>query len=184
MSEGKFGPKMLALTDKQQRFVINLLTQGIRNYTEAAALAGYSNNGNGSHGGLKVTAHRLAHDDKINAAIEEEGRRRFKGMIPWAINLIEAVGDNQQSTGAERLKAAGMVLDRAGMHAVSERINTSGDSLIDDPDRLNRIQALARALGKPIEELIGQRMAARLGEPSVSEAVFEDISTEGLEDLL
>lgn len=183
MSEANFGPEMRKLTERQQRFVINLVMQAERDYSAAYRDAGYKSDNPNS---VKSAAWILAHDERIGRAIEEESRRRFKGLVPWALSLIEDVGANLQSTGAERLKAAAMVLDRAGLHAVTERINTSGDAPLLDPDRLKRIENLARGLGLPVDKLLGQRLASQIqpAPVTVSDAEYTEVSAEGIEDLL
>jgi hypothetical protein len=133
-----------------------------------------------SYGSLKVQAHSLWHSEKIQEAIHEEAARRLKGMLPMAIETVASIMENPQESGAVRLKAATITMDRAGLHAVSEKINTDG-GVAENPDRLKRIVEMARALGMPIEQLLGKRLA--IAQPVIT-ADFEELSTEGLEGLI
>ncbi len=151
----KMGPKMARLTPLQRGFVLAIMAQGDRNATQAAATAGYSTE---SHNSLKVQAYSLWHSEKIQDAIHEEAQKRLKGLLPMAVDVVASIMENPQESGAVRLKAATITMDRAGLHAVSEKINTDG-GVADDPDRLKRIIEMARVLGIPIEKLIGDRLA-------------------------
>lgn len=173
----KMGPKMAKLTPLMRGFVLAIMAQGDRNATQAAATAGYSQN---SHGALKVQAHSLWHDPRIQEAIHEEAAKRLKGLLPMAVDVVASIMENPQESGAVRLKAATITMDRAGLHAVSEKINT--DNLGDNPDRLKRMMELARALGRPFAELVGQRIA--LAQPVITEAEYVEATMEGLEGLI
>lgn len=179
----KMGPKMAKLTPLMRGFVLAIMAQGDRNATQAAATAGYATK---SHGSLKVQAYQLWHDPRIQEAIHEEAQKRLKGLLPMAVNVVANIMENPQESGAVRLKAATITMDRAGLHAVSEKINTDG-GVADDPDRLQRIMALARGLNMPLADFIGQRLAQRQlekAQPVITEAEYVETSTVGLEDLI
>jgi phage terminase small subunit len=168
---------MAKLSDMRRNFVLALMNQGNRNATQAAADAGYSTN---SYGSLKVQAHVLWHDEEIQEALHEEATRRLKGMLPVAVKVVGDILENAQEGGATRLKAAQVIMDRAGVHAVSERINRE-EPLESNPDQIKRIAALAQMLGLPVEQLLGARLKAIA--PPV-EAEYVEMSTEGLEGLI
>jgi phage terminase small subunit len=175
----KLGPKMNALVPMRRKFVQALMNQGTRNATQAAAAAGYSQE---SQGSLRVQAHDLMHDEAVQEAIQEEARRRITTMLPLALETVASIMENPQEGGATRLKAATTVMDRSGVHAVSERINRE-EPLERDPDQVKRIMALAQILGVPIEQLLGRR----LSHPTlmITDAVEEPMtSMEGLEGLI
>lgn len=177
--EEKYGPKMAKLTPMRRAFVLNIMAQGDRNATRAAKDAGYSEV---SPGSLRVQAHNLWHNEDIQEAIHEEATRRLKGLLPMAVNTIATIMENPQEGGAVRLKAAHGVMDRAGIHAVTEKISTPGD-LAGNPDRVKRIMALAHALrGVPLEKFLSDHLTAR-PQPVITEATYVEMSTEGLEDL-
>lgn len=179
----KMGPKMAKLTPLMRGFVLAIMAQGDRNATQAAATAGYATK---SHGSLKVQAHALWHDERIQEAIHEEAQKRLKGLLPLAVDVVAQVLENPQETGATRLKAATIAMDRAGLHAVTEKINTDG-GVADDPDRLARIMQLARGLGTPLADFLGQRLAQReLAKPQavITDADYVETSNEGIEGLI
>ena len=114
---GTFGPAMRAITDMQQRFVIAMLDLANGNYTEAAKVAGYSPGG--SEMGLRSTAYRLAHDEKVQAAIQEESQKRLNVAGMMALNRLIALADGVEEGGKidrkVQLKAVEMVLNRSGL---------------------------------------------------------------------
>ena len=176
----RLGPKMNALVPKRRAFVQALMNQGTRNATQAAAAAGYSQVSNES---LRVQASNLMHDDAVQEAIQEEAKRRITTMLPLALETVAAIMENPQEGGATRLKAATTVMDRTGVHAVSERI-TREEPLERDPDQIKRIMGLAQVLGLPIEQLLGARLAQH-PTPMITDAVEEPLPTmEGLEGLI
>ena len=70
-----FGPKMLALRERERRFVwaylCNAMTDGQENGAQAARDAGYSDNKEG----CKVSAHRMLHRDGVMEVINEVAAR-------------------------------------------------------------------------------------------------------------
>src|SRR5690349_3017404 len=100
VEKGRLGPKMKALNDRQQAFVVALLTQGTRNYAAAARTAGYQGEESGA---LRVSAHRLAHDERILAALREETERRMQASIGMAAEVLLSIAEDP--THKDRLKA-------------------------------------------------------------------------------
>jgi hypothetical protein len=176
------GPKMASLTELRRKFVYNLMNQPKRNATAAAEAAGYSAV---SRASLMVQAHLLLHDSNIQDALVEETERRLRGCLPAAVATIAEIMENPQEGGSNRLKAAEMVMDRSGLHAVSETIQTDGGPL-QEPDRMKRIIELARSMNMPVEKLIGRRLALQkpTEEPLVLEGEYEEMSAEGIDELI
>lgn len=174
---GQISKEMRALTGLQRRFVGAWLTIGARNhkgepnYTECARAAGYSE---GSEGGLRVQGYRLAHDEKIQAAIIEETRRRIRSYGALSAEIIIEIAQDQTAKQSDRLKAATLLMDRAGLHAVSESRQTI-EHISSDPDRVQRVATLARALGIDAQALLGNR-AAPLAIAAPIEAEYEDVT--------
>jgi len=161
-------------TDRQRRFVIALLELGDMNHTRAAAMAGYA----GTTGNaMRVIAHRLFHDDRVQAAIHEEATRRLaSGKIMAVSKLLDIA--NSAPEPKDKLKAIGMILNRVGMHEKTEHHVTTMDLSKTDDAMIERIKSLAAKLG------LDQR--ALLGEAGVVDAEFTEVesSTEGIEDIL
>jgi hypothetical protein len=151
--QGSYGPKMMALpNDRWRRFVLELMGQAKRDYSAAYIAAGYSSN---SAGAVRVEAHRMAHDQRIQEAIQEEGARRMKALLPAALHVVEQMLEDPQNKDAA--KAAFGVMDRAGLAAATEHKITLG--LANDTEMLARIKLLAERNGIPLATLLGERIA-------------------------
>lgn len=203
---GALGPKMLALNPRQRAFVIAMIETGQDNHTRCARMAGYYN---GNDNALRVTAFRLAHDDKIQAAIVEQAGRRMKAGTIMATSALLSIASNQMHK--DQLRAAVEILNRTGLHAVSETKITH-EHIMDDKQSIQRVVELARSLKIDPRQLLGQygvtldaefeevaerkedtataKMIEHLSgadfdeEDEEDEEQEPDTSTEGLEDLL
>lgn len=135
-------------TDMQRRFVRALCETGGTNYTLAARMAGYT----GNDQTINVTAHRLAHDPAILAALREEADRRLRsGAILGASVLIEIAGDTMHK---DRYRAAVELLNRAGLQVINEQKitveHTGGEKAM-----IERIASMAQQLGIDHKKLLG-----------------------------
>lgn len=171
---------MRALPSDRMRAFARACTQpsadGTVNYTLAAELAGY---GTGNRNSLKVMAHKLAHDPRVQAAIAEEGQRFLGGAVLVATGTLIQIASNPRAEDKDRLKAAGMILDRAGLHAKSEhhvevvKKDTPGE-------QVERIMRMVDKLG--LSEPEKKALYARYGIPYKSDmsddvaAFLEEIS--------
>lgn len=185
--EEDLGPKMRALNERQRAFVTACLEIGTVDNVKAAALAGYT----GDNRTLAVTGHRLAHTLAIQEAMHEEaGRRLHSAKIMAVSELINIAQTAPQQK--DRLKAIGMILNRTGMHELSEHKVTTRDESKTDAAMLERIGVLAAELGVDVSQLVGKRDARKLEDQAIDAefTVVEDAtaegegSAEGLEDLL
>jgi len=177
---GKLGDAMLQLLPRQRKFVVALLETGTTNYTRAAKMAGYGGN---SESGLRVQASRLAHDPRIIRALREEGERRLRASAVMATSVLINIAENGL-TAKDRLKAAEMILNRTGLHALTEH-KTTVEHTTDELGKIERITALARGLGLDPAKLLGQNAAPSLPAPKPVDVEFTEVgSTAGLEDLL
>jgi hypothetical protein len=80
------GPAMMALNPRQRAFVVAMFDLGESvTYADAARRAGYPDNGKSA---IWVTGHRLAHSDKIQAALREEAERMAGGLLPLAHKMM------------------------------------------------------------------------------------------------
>ena len=150
--EGKLGDCMKVLSERHQLFVVALLDQGSEvNLTAAAESAGYKGR---ESGGLRVTAHHLARDPKILAALQEEARKRMKlGTVVASALLNEFIMDKEVDARV-RLKAAGMVLDRGGLPA-QVGVNVQHTHTLGRDEKLLRVMELAKAQGLDPKQLLG-----------------------------
>lgn len=153
------GPAMSALNDKQRAFVIAMFALGCRDPVEAARAAGYPDNGGT---GIRVQAHRLAHNENVQAAILEESKRRVRSLLPFAVNKLEEMAD---TPGKNQFPAVMAVLNRGGLHEIAERnVNVTVSLTREEQDE--RITLLAQKLGLDPIQLLGS-----------VDAEFDDVTT-------
>jgi phage terminase small subunit len=147
----KLGPAMRNLNVKQRAFVIAMMESGGLNHTEAAIRAGYTTH----PGTARVTAHRLAHDDNILAAIQEEANRRMRSGAILAVKVLLEIVDDQGAKHTDRLKAVEMLLNRSGLHAVTEQtIKVEHRDMTEDA-MIRKITVLAEKQGLDPKKLLG-----------------------------
>ena len=177
-----YGPAMRSCNDRQRKFVISLLETGNDNYTLAARMAGYS----GTSNTISVTAYRLSHDPKIQAAIQEEAKRRINaGLILATSTLVQHVKSIDAKVS---LKAIEMILNRGGLHAQSEH-KVTVEHQMSEPELLKSIAVMAQQMGVDPKHLLGEagyKVPALTDQSNVIEGEFTeaDVDLEGLEDVL
>ena len=174
------GPAMLALNDRQRAFVTAMLDFGGRDNTKAARAAGYEDLPGSST--IRVTAHRLAHDPRIQEAIREEAEKRLKTGAIMAVNTLLDIADDATTEKKDRLKAIEMIMNRTGLHATSEqkvtvtRTDMTGDAMIA------RITQLAKSQGLDPQKLLGHMAPVEAEFVEVQQS--EEFDENSIEDLL
>jgi hypothetical protein len=143
------GPAMRGLTERQQNFVMGALADPEGNPTDWARLAGYTDNGKT---GIRVLAHRLMRDPRIEAAIVEIARSHFTtgGAALAANNLLRIARDQKHPKHYDATLA---IMNRVGMHEKSEHVVKV--SRPDDQQMLEMVARLANELGVDPSTLIG-----------------------------
>ena len=107
----QWGPCMKALSDRQKAFVLALyqLPPGYGVNVRAAKMAGYGTDRT-TWKCWSVIGSRVAHDEKVLAAIAEEDKKRIRASAPRAVralqNLVESPGHR------DHIRAVTAVLDR------------------------------------------------------------------------
>lgn len=183
---GRLGPAMKALpTDRMRAFVMAILDLGMVDHTRAAMMAGYASE---NREALRVQAHRLAHDERVQAAIQEEAKRRMTaGAAIAASKLVDFLNDPDKKVA---LRAIEMLMNRVGLHATTEH-KVAVEHTLNEAETIARIQNLAGLLGVDAQQLLG---AAGVALPAPAKpqgevvdaefTVVEPTSTDGLEDIL
>ena len=174
-----FGPAMRACTTKERAFVVAYFHTGKREL--AAQIAGYA--GEAGSNQLGVSAFQVWHRPRVQQAIQEFASTSIlMGLVPMATAVMQDVlerGDHK-----EKLKAAQMVFDRTGFHALQEVKVTKIDGT-DREAKVRKLIALAKKLGKNPRDLIGNLADVVDADFAAVEAAEEVVSSsEGLEDLL
>jgi hypothetical protein len=148
----EWGPAMSALSEKRRAFVVALYDEdaprkGEGLFIYAAQVAGYGTP-TSSKKSLGVIAGRIAHDDRVQAAIVEHSQRCLRAIPPEAIRALkDLIRDPKHKDHA---RGIAMVLDRADplqtMHTV--KLEDSRPPSIEATERvLARIEELARRAG-------------------------------------
>jgi phage terminase small subunit len=152
---GDFGPAMRGLTELQQKFVLAMFSSPLSNATRWVKLAGFTAaNGNVA----RVTAHRLMHDPKIAAAVQEFAGQHLSVVGP-ALSLGVMMKIARTRGHKDQFKAAAAIANRSGFHETTEHRVTvdhrdqTGDAVIE------RIKAAAAKLGVDPAVLLGQNAA-------------------------
>lgn len=154
---------MSRLTDMQKAFVIAMIEYGGLDYTKAARAAGYKDSGTGA---IRVHAHYLAHDERIQEAIKEEGQRRLNAGALMAVRTLLTIVDDPTAERKDRLKAAEMIMNRTGLHATSEHKVAVVHKDESGAEMVKRIEQLSKNLGLDSKKLLGGM---------VVEAEFEEV---------
>jgi hypothetical protein len=160
---GEYGPCMRALTARQRAFVEFLIleppTFGAQ--VRAARRAGYGT-GRSTPTVMAQISSRLAHDEKVLAAINEEARKLLRaGGIEATKALLALVHD---STHRDHARGIGMVLARTDPEIERHDFNVVHKMLDPDTEALEELRAL-RQLGTARDkllELFGGNGLARL----------------------
>ncbi len=147
----EFGPAMAALTEKQRGFVMAMVEVPGCSHAEAARRAGYSD----VKDGAKVRGHYLAHSPAIQVAIREEAGKRLNASSLAAAGVLLALMTDGDISPKDRIKAAGMLLDRSGFGAASTLNVNKTVTDRTGAGMLERIRQLAAANGIDPVKLLG-----------------------------
>jgi phage terminase small subunit len=158
---------MRALHPRWRKCVEMLFVTG-GNQTQALRLAGYA----GEPNSMKVTASRLFADERVRKALREECDRRVDILEPEMMGVTLEIVRDISVKPADRLRAVGMVWDRANP-IVTKSINQVNHTLaISEPERdILHYRALQK-LGAPPEAFL-QRFGPN-GLPRVEALVLAD----------
>jgi hypothetical protein len=149
-SEIELGPKMQALPERERKFVWFYVTnEGPPNGAQAARDAGYSD----VKEACKVRASGLLHRERILLALEEVGKKAFRGLLGPAVKAAAQLIQNEKH--ADHSKAVFTTLARLGLGEKSSvDVNVSGDVTVNHTDSaLNDLRTLL-GLGVAREKLV------------------------------
>jgi hypothetical protein len=152
ISRIEIGPRMQACSEKERRFVIAYVTNNDGNATQAARDAGYSDLGKDS-AAIRVRAFEVIHKERVILAIEEVGKKVFRGLLGPAIRATARLIEDTKHP--DHAKTVSSTLARLG---ITERtgvdVNVSGELTVNHTDSaLNDLRALL-GLGVAREKLI------------------------------
>lgn len=159
------GPDMLALNDRQRAFVFHLVEDGGRDAYRAAAKAGYQ----GDPETLRVTASRLAHDERIGRAMVEEAKRRVHASVVLAVSELHNIVADPTTSKAIKVRAIEAVLNRAGMGSSQTHL-VKHEVTVTDEEKIKNIRNMADRLGLDPTKLLGS-----YGITLDGEAIHDDV---------
>ncbi len=161
------GPAMSALSERQRQFVLAMIEFPGISQTKAAAKAGYRN----SPGGMRVQGHYLAHHPGVQEAIREEAGKRLNASSLTAANVLMAFLTDKNVEAKDRIKAAGMLLDRSGFGAMQTiHVNKTVTKKIDASAAEARIAEFRHKFPEMFAKLVGVDAA-----PAVIDAEFSEV---------
>jgi phage terminase small subunit len=149
-SEIELGPKMQACSERERKFVWFYVTnEGPPNAAQAARDAGYSD----SSEAAKVRGSQLMHRERVLAALEEVGKKAFRGLLAPAIKAAGKLIDNDKHV--DHSKAVFTTLARLGLGEKSTvDVNVAGEVTVNHTDQaLNDLRTLL-GLGVAREKLV------------------------------
>jgi hypothetical protein len=163
----EYGPAMAALTEKQRAFVMALIEfPGITQH-EAARRAGYQN----SEGGMRVQGHYCAHHPGVQEAMREEAGKRLNSASLMAANVLLGLLTDEGVEPKDRIKAAGMLLDRSGFGAAQTiNVNKTVTKKIDASAAEARIAEFRHKFPEMFAKLVGSEAA-----PAVIDGEFAEV---------
>lgn len=165
--EGNLGPAMLALNPAQRRFVLARIEYPGITQGKAAEIAGYSN----VKEGAKVRGHHLSHNEAVLAAIHEVASKTMRSSTILAANVLVEIAGDADLDAKDRLKAAGMLLDRTGFGA-AQTINVNKTVI----RKVNASEAMAKIA--EFREKFPLQFAKMIGSaaPEPIEGEFSEVS--------
>ena len=145
----EWGPCMSAVrTDQQRVFVMNFILSG--NAAEAARRAGYGTP-NTDKSDFAQLGWQLLQLDRVRAAVSEEARRWFHSAAPAAVAEVHRILTDPKARDADKLRAAGLVLDRTDPVQTAHRIEVQHEHVhqhhLSAPEIEKRIAELAAKVG-------------------------------------
>jgi hypothetical protein len=149
MTDIEYGPKMLACSERERQFVINYLSNG-GNAAQAARDSGVPDKG-GIY--AKVEAFRIMHRERVLDALEEVGRKEFRGLLMPAIIAMRALLERPDHP--DHARTAQTVLSRLGFaERTGVDVKVSGEVQLNHTDAAVEQLRILRDMGVPREKLV------------------------------
>jgi hypothetical protein len=161
----EFGPAMSALNERQRAFVLAMVEVPGCSHAEAARRAGYSDHLEGA----KVRGHYCAHNPAVQEAIREEAGRRLNASSLMAAGILMKMLTDEEIEPKDRIKAAGMLLDRSGFGAAQTiNVNKTVTRKVDASEAMARIAEFRQKFPQQFAKLTGVA-------PEVIDAEFSEV---------
>lgn len=152
LSQIELGPKMLACSVQERKFVLAYLQNGGKDATAAARAAGYSDPGMHSSA-IRVRGHEVLHRQRVLEAIKEVGNKYFQALLIPAIAAMEDLIDNPKHP--DHAKTVFSTLSRLGLTERSGLdVNMSGSVTLNHTDEAIDQLRMLKSLAVPREKLV------------------------------
>jgi len=179
----EWGPAMAALgSDRHRAFVLALyqVPPGYGAHVKAAKIAGFGTK-TSSAKSWSVIASRLAHDEKILAALHEEDQKRIRASAPRAIRALQNLIEDPAAK--DHARGISMVLDR--LHPAETRHHIEVHHVVDhDAEAIAQLR-MFKSLDVPrskLEEVFGpigltryERMLSKIDDAKKSPRLIEGV---------
>ena len=158
---------MARLTEKQRNYIKAQASAPFANPTQWAKMAGYSDKSQAA----KVTAFRMKHDPRIEAAaLEYAGHLMHRDGPLLAVSVMMEIARNKNHP--KQLAAAEAIADRIGLHRLSEHHVMVEHRDLTGTEMIARIRELAVKLGLDEAQLLGANLSRETKpEPKVIEHI-------------
>lgn len=163
----EYGPKMQALSDLKRNFVLAYFEHPQYSASQLAREAGYTDNPDHPNQ-IRVRGSLTMRSPDVLEAIQEESGRRLRSLAAIGVTTLAEIALNP--THKDRLKAAGMILDRTGFHAMSEHKVT-----VDDKRPQTKQELIAAVKSVAQEAGLDADAIKKLTGEDVVEAEFTEI---------
>lgn len=156
---------MMALNERQRKFVIAYVLFTDCDATEAARAAGYSDLGSHDKPGIRREGHRLVHNPAVGLAIREFALSHASAESPKYLRKLAQIA--MKDDHKDQVPALKSMLNRIGMaEAVDRNINVN--VTITSEQKVAEIRQMAEELGLDPKSLLG----------NVTDAEFSDVTDE------
>lgn len=149
-SDFELGPKMLACSAGERRFVWAWVIGDAETYADAARDAGYVDNENGA---IRRRGHQIMHRERVLAAIEELGKQAYRSQLVPALRAnLKLITNASHPDHARTVRATLASLGLGERTAVD--VNVGGSVDVNHTDAaLNDLRTLIK-LCVPREKLV------------------------------
>lgn len=171
MTDDDWGPAMRALTDKQRGYVLAMAADPFGNPTRWAKAAGYSDKSQAA----KVTAHYLAHNPKVEAAVQEFARSSLHTLGPM-LATAGMLRIARNPNHPKHMRALETIANRVGLHETTEQRMSVHHTDRTGVAMLERIKELAVVLGVDPARLLGVNVPGQVSRDTIELTALEDKS--------
>jgi hypothetical protein len=174
VDDTEWGPAMKALpSDRHRAFVLALyqIKPGYGANVKAAKMAGFGTSTSSAQSWSAI-ATRLAHDERILAAVFEEDQKRIRASAPRAIRALAHLVESPAHK--DHARAIGMVLDRVHPVETTHHVKVERTDKPSVGDLTERLLAIALTFGLDPQKVLATPQKAIAAPPTI-DGEFKEI---------